>query len=61
MIKCHCKDIHIFPKNGKAFLVDESIPLLFNMTYCKEHDAAKKSLNKLTQLLEKLTKLGKES
>ena len=57
-IKCHfCEEMHNFPENGKGFLVDENIPLLLNMHFCTEHDAAKKSYNELTQLLAKLTKL----
>ena len=62
MIKCHfCKEIHAIPESsGKGFPVDENISLLLDMKHCKEHSAAKKSFNELTQLLDKLTKLDKE-
>ena len=61
MIKCHfCEEIHTLPNNGKGFPVDENIHILLNMKHCAEHDAAKKSLNELTKLLEKLSKLNKE-
>ena len=61
MIKCHfCQKIHYFPDDSENFPVDENIPLLLKMKHCNEHEAAKKSFNKLTQLLENLIKLDKE-
>ena len=61
MIKCHfCQKIHSFPDDELEFPVDENILLFLNMKYCNEHDAAKKSFNEMTQLLDKLLKLGNE-
>ena len=61
MIKCHfCEEIHSFPENGKGFPVDEHILELLSMSYSIEHDAAKKSFNKVRQLLDKLVKLDNE-
>ena len=61
MIKCHfCQKIHHLPDDGKEFPVDTSIPLLLNIKHCTEHDAAKKSFNEVTQLLEKIAKVDKE-
>ena len=62
MLKCHfCAEIHSFPENGKEFLVDEYVPLLLNMRHCREHDAAKRSFNDVSQLLGKLTSMDNES
>ena len=61
LIKCHfCEEIHSFPENCKGFPVDEYIPLLLNMRHSFVHDAAKKSYNEVTQLLDKLVKLDNE-
>ena len=61
MIKCHfCEEIHSFPENSKGFPVDSNIPLLINLKYCDEHDAAKKSFNDVTQLLAKMLKFNEE-
>ena len=62
MIKCHfCEEIHSFPDNGKEFPIDENIPLLvLSVKFCTEHDAAKKSFNVLSTLLDELIKLNKE-
>ena len=62
MIKCHfCEEIHSFPDNGKEFPVDNYVQMLLNMKYCTEHEAAKKSFNEVTQLLDKLINLDKEA
>ena len=61
MIKCHfCEEIHGVPDNNKGFPVDKNIPLLLSMKYCTEHEAAKKSFNEVTKLLDKFIKLDKE-
>ena len=61
MIKCHfCGEIHSFPENGKGFPVDENISLLLQMKHCKEHEAAKKCFNEVTQLIDKLAKIDQE-
>ena len=61
MIKCHfCDEIHSFPKNGKGFPVDENIHLLLNGMCGKEHSAAKKNFNEVTQLIDKLAKIDQE-
>ena len=61
MIKCHfCEEIHSFPDNGDGFPVDKITPLLWNIKYCTEHDAAKKSYSDVSTLLEKLIELDKE-
>ena len=61
MLKCHfCQTIHNIPDDGKGFPVDNYIPHLLNMSYSCEHDAAKKSFNEVTHLLDKMTKLNKE-
>ena len=62
MIKCHfCEEMHSFPENGKGFPVDENIPLLLNSMYSREHSAAKKNFNEVTQLIDKLAKIDQES
>ena len=61
LIKCHfCEEIHSFPDNGKGFPVDEHIPELLSLSYSFDHDAAKKSFNEVSQLLDKLVKLDQE-
>ena len=61
MLKCYfCQTIHNIPDDGKGFPVDNYIPHLLNMSYSCEHDAAKKSFNEMTHLLDKLSKLNKE-
>ena len=61
MINCQfCQKIHTFPEDSGEFPVDENIPILLNMKYSNEHDAAKKIVNEVTQLLEKLVKLEGE-
>ena len=54
MIKCQfCHKIHSYTSeadNDKGFLVDENISLLLNMKHGREHDAAKKSFEELTQV-----------
>ena len=62
-IKCHfCHKIHVCSGEAwEGFLVDENISLLLNMKYCDEHDAAKKSFNEVTQLLDKLARLDAEA
>ena len=62
-IKCNfCLKIHEFPDdNSQMFPADEYIPQLLNMSYSCEHDAAKKSFNEVTQLLDRVAKLDKES
>ena len=61
MIKCHfCEEIHSFPENSQEFLVDENIPLLLSIEYGKEHSAAKKSFNEVTQLIDKLNNIDQE-
>ena len=61
IIKCHfCEEIHIFPDNSKGFPADENIPMLLRVKYCAEHDAAKKSFNDVSSLLQELTKLDRE-
>ena len=60
-IRCtFCADMHTFPENGKGFPADAIIPLILSMKHCKEHSAAKKSFDELTQLLEKVTKFDGE-
>ena len=62
MIKCHfCEKIHNFPDDGGEFLADDHIPHLLSISYSTEHQAAKKSFNELTQLLDALTKIDKRS
>ena len=62
MIKCYfCEEMHSFPENGKGFPVDENIPLLLNSMYSREHSAAKKNFNEVTQLIDKLAKIDQES
>ena len=52
-IKCHfCTEIHSFPENGRDFPVDKHIQQLLNMSFSIEHEAAKKSFNAVTQLLD---------
>ena len=61
MIRCHfCQEMHTLPENGKGFPVDEFIPLLLGMKHSREHSAAKKSFDELTQLLDTLTKFDGE-
>ena len=61
MLKCHfCEEIHIFPDNGKGFLVDRNIPLLLNIKYSKEHCVAKEKFNEVTQLIDKLIKIDQD-
>ena len=61
MIACHfCSEMHPLPENGKEFPVDGIIPLLLGMRHCKEHDAAKRSFNALTQFLDKVAKFDQE-
>ena len=61
MTKCHfCQEIHSFPEDGKGFPVDDLILQLLNMSYSFEHDAAKKSFNEVTRLLEKLNNQDSE-
>ena len=61
MIKCYfCEEMHSFPENGKGFPVDENIPLLLNSIYSREHSAAKKNFNEVTQLIDKLAKIDQE-
>ena len=60
-LKCHfCHKIHTCPDN-EEFPVDENIPLLLSIKHSSEHDAAKKSFEDVTQLLDKLLKLDKEA
>ena len=60
-LKCHfCHKIHMIC-SGEELPADENIPLLLNTKHCKEHEAAKKSFNALTQLLAKLDKLDAEA
>ena len=61
MIKCHfCEKIHTFPDDADEFPVDRIIPMLLNIKHGTEHDAAKKSFNDVTNLLEQLAKFDKE-
>ena len=61
MINCQfCQEMHNFPDNGKEFPVDEITPVLLTMKYSNEHDAAKKIVNQVTHMLEKLVKLEGE-
>ena len=62
ILKCHfCQKVHHLSENLEELPEDEYIPLLLNMKLCREHDAAKKSFNEVTQLLDKLIKLDKEA
>ena len=62
MIKCHfCQKIHVFPDEGGEFPVDRNIPLLLNITYSREHSAAKNNFSEVTQLIDKLAKIDQES
>ena len=61
MINCHfCQKIHNFPDDGDEFPRDRIIPMLFNVKYCTEHEAAKKSFRDVSMLVEKLIKLDNE-
>ena len=61
MIKCpFCAEMHTFPENGRGFPVDAIIPLILGMKHSREHSAAKKSFDELTQLLDTLTKFDGE-
>ena len=61
MIRCHfCQKIHSFPDDEEEFPVDTKISLFLTMKHCDEHEAAKKSFNELTHLLDDLIKLDKE-
>ena len=62
MLKCHfCKKIHSLPEDGDEFPVDEYIPLLLSRSHCGKHEAAKKSFNEVTQLLDKLINVDSEA
>ena len=61
MIKCYfCKEIHSFPENSTGFPVDSNIPLLINLNYSDEHDAAKKRFSEVTQLLANMLTFNEE-
>ena len=61
MLKCFfCQKTHSFPDDSDEFPVDENIPILLNIKYSREHSAAKKCFNEVTQLIDKLAKIDKE-
>ena len=61
MIKCFfCEKIHYFPDDGEEFPVDKHISFLLNMQLGGNHSAAKKSLDDVSRLLDKLLKLDRE-
>ena len=61
MIMCHfCEKTHNFPEDASEFPVDGFITMLLNVKNGSEHEAAKKSFNDVTHLLDKLIKLDKE-
>ena len=57
LISCYfCGRLHRLPETGEEFPADTSLSHLFDMSSCQEHESAKSSFDRVTELVVKLVK-----